>query len=51
MLPVHLPRDKHWFLVVISIVNLCLYIYDSASSHPDRYKTVFNTIKNKLIRD
>ena len=50
MIPVHLPREKHWFLLVISIINLCLYIYDSASSHSDTYKTVFETIKNNFIR-
>ena len=49
-IPVHLPRDEHWFLLVISIINLCLYVYDSASCHVYTYKTVLDTIKNKYIR-
>ena len=32
MIPVQLPHEAHWFFLVISISNLCLYIYDSASS-------------------
>ena len=50
MIPVHLPCEEHWFLLVISIINLCLYIYDSASSHSNTYRTVFETIKNNFIR-
>ena len=40
MIPVHLPREEHWFLLVISIFNLYLYIYDSSSCHAHTYKTV-----------
>lgn len=50
MIPVHLPREEHWFLLVISINNLCLYVYDSASCHVYTYKTVLDTIKNIFIR-
>ena len=50
MIPVHLPREEHWFLLVISIINFCLYVYDSASCHVHTYKTVLDTIKNKFIR-
>ena len=50
IIPVHLPREEHWFLLVISIINLRLYIYDSASSHSDTCKTVFETIKNNFIK-
>lgn len=49
MIPVHLPREELWFLLVISIINLCLCIYDSASDHAHTYKTVFDTIKNQFI--
>ena len=51
MIPVHLPHEEHWFLLVISILNLCIYIYDSASCHPDSYKTVLDTIRNKFIKN
>lgn len=50
MLLVYLFCDKYWFFVVISIVNFCFYIYDFVSSYFDRYKIVFNMIKNKFIR-
>ena len=50
MIPVHLPREKHWVLVVISVVNLCIYIYDSICSPPSTHETIFDTIKSKFIR-
>ena len=48
---VHLPHKEHWFLLIISILNLCFYIYDSTSCQPDSYKTVLETIRNKFIRN
>ena len=50
ILPVHLADERHWILVLISVVNLCIYIYDSAYCSQDTYKTVFGTIKTKFIR-
>lgn len=50
IIPVHLPRENHWVLVVISVVNLCIYIYDSVCSSPSTYRTIFDTIKSKFIR-
>ena len=52
MIPVHLLRGEHCFVLVISIINLCLYVYDSASCHVHTYKTVLDTIKtNSLERN
>ena len=51
LVPVHLPSEKHWLLVLISVLNLCLYIYDSASCTAATYRTVFNTIKERFIKN
>ena len=51
MAPVHLPAEHHWLLFVISVVNLCLYIYDSSSCTTKAYRTIFDTIKEKCIRN
>ena len=50
MIPVHLPREKHWVHVVISVVNLCIYSYDSVCSSLSTYTTIFDTIKSKFVR-
>jgi len=49
MIPVHLPQKEHWLLVVISVINLCLYIYDSDFAASKSYKDIFETLKEKLI--
>ena len=51
MAPVHLPAEHNWLLFVISVVNLCLYIYDSSSCTTKAYRTIFDTIKEKCIRN
>ena len=50
MVPVHLPTEKHWLLILISVLNECLYIYDSASCTAATYRTIFDTIKERFIR-
>ena len=50
MIPVHLGMEKHWLLVVISVLNLCIYIYDSVCSSLSTYRTIFDTIKTNFIR-
>lgn len=42
IIPVHLGLEKHWLLVVISVLNLCIYIYDSVCSSLSTY--IFNRI-------
>ena len=42
MIPVHLGMEKHWLLVVISVENLCIYIYHSVCSSPSTYRTIFD---------
>ena len=49
MIPVHLKMEKHWLLVVISVLNLCICNYDSVCSSPSTYRTIFDTIKTNLI--
>ena len=51
MAPVHLPAEHHWLLIFISVVNLCLYIYESSSCTTKTYRTIFDTIKEKCIRN
>ena len=51
MVPVHLPTENHWLLVLISVLNLCLYIYDSARCTTATYRTIFNIIKEGFIRN
>ena len=46
MVPVHLPTANHWLLVLISVLNLCLYIYDSARA---TYREISDTIKEGFI--
>ena len=46
MVPVHLPTANHWLLVLISALNLCLYIYDSARA---TYREISDTIKEGFI--
>ena len=48
MIPVNLPREKHWVLVVISVVNLCIYIYDSVCSSPSTYRTIFDHYQEQV---
>ena len=42
MVPVHLPTENHWLLVLIGVLNLCLYIYDSARA---TYRKISDTIR------
>ena len=50
IIPVHLPTEEHWLLAIISITNLCIYIYDSASFPENTYKSIFQTLKQKFIK-
>lgn len=45
ILRVHLPHEEHWFLLVISIITLCLYIYDCDSCHVHMYKLSLTQLK------
>lgn len=51
MVPVHLPTENHWLLVLISVLNVCLYIYDSARCTAATYRTIFDAIKEGFIRN
>ena len=51
MVPVHIPTESHWLLVLISVLNVCLYIYDSARCTAATYRTIFDTIKEGFIRN
>ena len=51
MVPVHLPTEHHWLLIVISVINLCLYLYDSAICTTATHRTIFDTIKERFIRN
>ena len=50
IIPVHLPTVTHWLLAIISIINLCIYIYDSASFPENTYQSIFQTLKQKFIK-
>ena len=49
IIPVHLPTEEHWLLAIISIINLCIYIYDSSSFPENTYQSIFQTLKQKFI--
>ena len=51
MVPVHIPTESYWLLVLISVLNVCLYIYDSATCTTATYRTIFDTIKEGFIRN
>ena len=51
MVPVHIPTESHWLLVLISAFNVCLYIYDSARCTTATYRTIFDTIRKAFIRN
>lgn len=50
IIPVHLPTEEHWLLAIISIISLCIYIYDSANFPENTYKSIFETLKQKFIK-
>ena len=50
VVPVHLPTEKHWLLAVISIIHVCIYIYDSAVVSTNTYNTIFQALKQKFIK-
>ena len=50
IIPVHLPTEEHWLLAIISIINLCIYIYDSASFPENTYQSIFHTPRQKFIK-
>lgn len=50
LIPVHLPIEEHWLLVVISIIHVCIYIYDSANVPEGTYNSVFQTLKQKFLK-
>lgn len=50
MIPVHLPDERHCLLVILSVVNICLHIYDLACNYPHTYRSIFNIMKNNFIR-
>lgn len=45
--PVHLPTEKHWLPVMISIIDVCIYIYKSTYFSADIHHTV---LKQKFIK-
>ena len=49
MIPAHLPTENHWSLILLSVLNSCLYIYDSARCTIATYRTIFDTIKEGFI--
>lgn len=51
MVPVHIPAEYHWLLIVISVINLCLYVYDFAICTTATHRTIFDTIKKRFIRN
>jgi len=51
MVPVHLPTENHWLLVLISVLNVCLYIYDSPRCTAATYRTICDAIKEGFIRN
>ena len=50
IIPVHLPTEKHQLLAIISIINLCIYINDSATIPENTYQSIFQTLKQKFIK-
>ena len=50
IIPVHLPTEEHWLLAIISIINLCIYICDSASFPENTYQSILQTLKQKFIK-
>ena len=51
MVPVHIPTESHRLLVLISVPNVCLYIYDFARCTAATYRTIFDIIKEGFIRN
>ena len=51
MAPVHIPTESPWLLLLISVLNLCLYIYDSVRCTTAAYRTIFDIIKEGFIRN
>ena len=51
MVPVHIPAEHHWLLIVIGVINLCLYVYDSAICTTATHRTIFDTFKERFIRN
>ena len=50
IIPVHLTTEEQSLLAIISITNLCIYIYDSASFPENTYQSIFQTLKQKFIK-
>ena len=42
--PVHLPTEEHWLPVMISIIDVCIYIYKSTYFSADIHHTVLKQI-------
>ena len=44
MIPVHLPREKHWVLVVISVVNIFVFTFTTRSVAPQVCTELYLTL-------
>ena len=50
IVPVNLPSEDHWLLVVISVIAMCIHIYDSYEQTQERtLRTIFDTIKDGFL--
>lgn len=50
IVPVNLPNEDHWLLVVISVIAMCIHIYDSYEQTQEKtLRTIFDTIKDGFL--
>ena len=50
IVPVNLPSEDHWLLVVISVIAMCIHIYDSYEQTQEKtLRTIFDTIKDGFL--
>lgn len=50
VVPVHLPTEKDWLLLVIIIINIYTYVCDSAVMSANMYNTKFQALKQTFIK-
>ena len=50
IVPVNLPSEDHWLLVVISVIAMCIHIYDSYEQTQEKtLRTIFDSIKDGFL--
>ena len=50
IVPVNLPSQDHWPLVVISVIAMCIHIYNSYEQTQEKtLRTIFDTIKDGFL--